>query len=327
MSNKRCRVGTFNLYNMVLPGHKYYGGRVYTQEQYEQKLQWVGEQLRRMDGDIVGFQEVFHPQALQDALDKSGRYESATVIAGRADGQQPVVGLVSRLPVLETEFIAGFPQDARLEINDTVVPCGCFSRPILYAKIGIRESLEVMVLVVHLKSKNPLIREEADPHDPVERAIGKARSLIVRTTEATALRCILLDRLQGNDNPLIVVGDTNDIGTAVTSEIITGSPPWRNIPYERKLRVWDVLLYNVKDIQARQSYRDAYYTHIHNGHYESLDHILVSQEFVRQNPKRLGQVEYVSIFNDHLIDETLSDDKVPVWQSDHGQVVATIRLR
>jgi endonuclease/exonuclease/phosphatase family metal-dependent hydrolase len=327
MANKRFKVATFNLYNMVLPEKKYYGGRMYTQEQYQQKLHWVGEQLRRMEGDIVGFQEIFDPQALQDALDESGIYRDATVVVGEGDGQKPIVGLVSRFPILDCEFIAGFPEDARLEINDTVVPCGCFSRAMLYAKVELREGLEVMVLVVHLKSKNPMIREGADPHDPVERAIGKARSLVVRTAEATALRCILLDKLQGNDNPLIVVGDTNDIGTAVTSEIIAGSPPWRNIRYEQKLRVWDVLLYNVKDIQARQSYRDAYYTHIHNGHYESLDHILVSQEFVHQNPKRLGQVEYVSTFNDHLIDETLSEEKVPVWQSDHGQVVATIRLR
>jgi predicted extracellular nuclease len=69
------------------------------------------------------------------------------------------------------------------------------------------------------------------------------------------------------------------------------------------------------------------YTHIHNGHFESLDHVLVSQEFVGQNPRHVGAVEYVSVLNDHLIDETLSDDKIPRWQSDHGQVVVTIKLR
>ena len=327
MSNKRFKVATFNVYNLVPPELKYYGGRRYSQEQYESKVRWIAEQLRRMDGDIVGFQEIFDTEALQDALKESGIYTDATALVGNGDGQKPVVGLVSRFPILEYSFIPGFPSNAQLEINDTSVPCGCFSRPVLYARLEIREGLEVMVFVVHLKSKNPLVRKDADEHDPVERALGKAKSLIVRTAEATALRCILLDKIEGNDNPLIVLGDTNDIGTAVTSEIITGSPPWRNLRYEQKLRIWDVMLYNVKDIQARQSYRDAYYTHIYNGHYESLDHILVSQEFVHQNPKRLGEVEYVSILNDHLIDETLSDEKVPIWQSDHGQVVCTIRLR
>jgi predicted extracellular nuclease len=39
------------------------------------------------------------------------------------------------------------------------------------------------------------------------------------------------------------------------------------------------LLYNTKDIQARQSSGDFYYSHIYNGHYEGLDHILVSKHF------------------------------------------------
>jgi endonuclease/exonuclease/phosphatase family metal-dependent hydrolase len=327
MANKRFRIGTFNLYNLARPDTKFYGGIRYTGEQYQAKTNWVAEQLRRIDGDIVGFQEIFDATAFRETLAQSAVYQDATVIVGDTDGHKPVVGLASRLPVLEYEFIPGFPQEAYLEINDMHVPCGCFSRSILFARIELRKQLETLFFVVHLKSKNPIIRDKALEHDPVERAIGKAKSLVVRTAEATALRCILLDKLRGNDNPVIVVGDTNDTGTAVTSEIITGSPPWRNLRYEQKLRLWDVLLYNVKDIQARQSYRDAYYTHIHNGHYESLDHILVSQEFVHQNPKRLGEIEYVSVLNDHLIDDTLSDNKVPIWQSDHGQVVVTIRLR
>ena len=47
---------------------------------------------------------------------------------------------------------------------------------------------------------------------------------------------------------------------------------------------------------------------------------------MRANPEYRGYVEYVKVFNDHLIDETLSNEEVPVTQSDHGQVVATIRL-
>ncbi len=327
MANRRIKIGTFNLYNLARPDQRFYGGIRYTEEQHHLKVQWVAEQLRRMNGDIVGFQEILDASALQEALDRSQIYASATALCGETDGQKPVVGLVSRLPVLEYEFIPSFPQEARLEINDLSIPCGCFSRPVLCARIELREGLHVQVFVVHLKSKHPITRDQADEHDPVERAIGTAKSLIVRAAEATALRCILLSKLQGNDDALIIIGDTNDAGTAVTSEIIAGSPPWRNLRYEQKLRLWDVLLYNVKDIQARQSYRDAYYTHIHNGHYESLDHILVSQEFVHQNPKRLGEVEYVSVLNDPLIDETLSEEKVPIWQSDHGQVVTTIRLR
>ncbi|MEB3279743.1 MAG: endonuclease/exonuclease/phosphatase family protein [Lyngbya sp.] len=135
-----------------------------------------------------------------------------------------------------------------------------------------------------------------------------------------------METLQNRQHPVIVLGDVNDSGLSVTTQIVTGQPPWEKLPFEKKKKIWDVLLYSVKDIQARQSYGDFYYTHIYNGYYEALDHILVSQEWVAQNPGRLGQVEYVSLLNDHLIDETLSYDEVESWQSDHAQVVATIKL-
>ncbi len=327
MSQNRFKVGSFNLYNLVLPGKTYYSRRRYTESEYQRKKKWIAEQLRRMDADIVGFQEIFHSTALQQALDKSGKYYKAKLLVGNETGQKPVVGLVSRFTVLEHGVVSDFPIKAQLEIDGTEVPINHFSRPVVWARLQIRPAIEVVVFVVHLKSKNPMIGEGVNRHDPMERAKGKARSLIRRAAEATALRYLILDILQDGDQPAIVMGDVNDTGAAVTSEIMTGSPPWRKLPYEIKLRNWNVLLYNVKDIQARRSPHDVYYTHIHNGHYESLDHILISQEFVHSNPRHVGSIEYVTVFNDHLIDETLSQDTVPQWQSDHGQVVATIKLR
>lgn len=327
MSNyqKHFKAATFNLYNLALAGEKYYN-HSYRKEQYENKVRWLSDQLIRMDADIVGFQEVFHIAALEEVLDASNIYKKASVSVGERKGEGPAVALASRFPILEHDIIPEFPKEAQLEIDGTSVPIYDFSRPILKAKLRLSDELDVIAFVVHLKSKRPKIREGANRHDPREEALGHARSLMIRAAETTALRHLLLDTLQGTNMPVIVMGDLNDDGHAVTSKILVGSEPWRNLPMDEKRRLWDVHLYNVKDIQARQSYRDAYYTHLHNGHYDSLDHILVSQEFVRQNPNRLGYVEYVRVFNDHLIDETLSDDRIPFWQSDHGQVVTTIQL-
>ncbi|MGB1032578.1 MAG: hypothetical protein ACPGWM_08175, partial [Flavobacteriales bacterium] len=127
--------------------------------------------------------------------------------------------------------------------------------------------------------------------------------------------------------PVILLGDVNDSGGAVTTEILAGQEPLSYWHKEKKRKYWDVLLYNVKNIQALKSYQDYYFTHIHNGHHESLDHILVSQEFVRENPNHIGQVRYVQVLNDHLQDNTLSREGVESWQSDHAQVVATIEFR
>jgi predicted extracellular nuclease len=326
MKNSRFKAGTFNLYNLSLPDKWYYPGLRYTQEEYQKKADWVAEQLRRMDADIVGFQEVFDAEALQQVLDASGRYRDATCIVGEQNGVSPAVGLVSCFPVLEYTSIPNFSRKAWLSVDESTVPIHEFSRPVLRVKVELHPGIEVIVFVVHLKSKNPLIDDQVDRHDPVEHAIGKAKSLVMRTCEATALRCILLETIKGNDRPVMVIGDINDTSTAVSSEIIMGSPPWRKLKHKQKREIWDTMLYNVKDLQARQSYQNTYYTHIHNGYYESLDHILVSQEFIRQNPEHIGQIEYVAVLNDHLIDETLSEETIPRWQSDHGQVVATIRL-
>ena len=326
MGQDTFKIGTFNLYNLVLPDRPYYNRR-YTKDLYDKKIDWIAEQLRRMGADIVGFQEVFHQEALEQALTASGHYQDAQVVVAGGTGEGPSLGLASRFPIVTHEVIPDFPERAQLKIKDLKIPLSKFSRPVIKARVNVLSELTITVFVVHLKSKRPMVEEGADAHDPIERALGHARSLMVRSAETAALRYLLVEELRGSNQPVVVMGDFNDGGGAVTTKVVSGSPPWRSLPREQKRRIWDVLLYNVKDIQARRSYRDVYYTHLHNGHHESLDHIMVSQEFVHENPNRLGQVEYVANLNDHLIDDTLSDDRLPKWQTDHGQVVVTIQLR
>jgi endonuclease/exonuclease/phosphatase family metal-dependent hydrolase len=277
----------------------------------------------------VGFQEVFHEEALDEAITASGIYEDSEVLVGEEqDGRLgPLNGLVSRYPVAAQGSINLFPDEARLEYDGAMVPIDRFTKPVIWADIGISDDRVARVFVVHLKSKRPLFTEGADLNDPKVRASGKAKALILRAAESLALRCILVDKIKDTTTPVILLGDVNDAVHAVTSDIIAGSPPWRYLPYGRKQEIWDVLLYNVKDIQARRSYRDVYYTHIFNGNYESLDHVFVSEEFVLPNPEHIGYVENVKVLNDHLIDETLASEEIPNWQSDHGQVVATIQMR
>ncbi len=99
MSQKSFKVGTFNLYNLALPGEKYYN-RSYPKDQYEKKVDWLARQLNAMDADIVGFQEVFSEAALQEVLAKTGRYNNATLQVSDRPGRGPAVGLVSCFPVL-----------------------------------------------------------------------------------------------------------------------------------------------------------------------------------------------------------------------------------
>ncbi|WP_088893691.1 endonuclease/exonuclease/phosphatase family protein [Leptolyngbya ohadii] len=334
------RVGTFNVYNLLLPEISYYENRRYSLSEYEQKKRWIGGQLERMQADIVGFQEVFHAEALKEILADTSMYENARLIVGdrpssnhpnsrpqKANDEKPKVALVSRFPVLQQEVIDRFPAAAQFDVEGVPIPLSHFSRPVICAELAVTENLTCTVMVVHLKSKRPIVPEGRDRHNPIEIAKGQARALIQRAAEAIALRVLLVEKLQKTRHPVILMGDINDSDRAVTSRIISGEPPDPDWQHEYKELVWDVLLYYAKEIQSKQMRGDFYYTHLHDAYYESLDHILVSQEFVSQNPKHLGRVKYVSVLNDHLLDKHLMDQPIEVWKSDHGQVVAQIELR
>jgi endonuclease/exonuclease/phosphatase family metal-dependent hydrolase len=334
MARQFFRIGTFNLLNHARPEFPVYGKKIYSPAVYAQKCEWTAAQLLRMQADIIGFQELWQLQALEDVLktaplDQAKLYQDPpNLLISEANQNGPRVGLLSKYPIQSHRIIKDFPGVAQLSTPDLKIPYQDFSRPVLVAQITLTDSLSCSVIVSHLKSKRPDFgsQEGIDQDDPLERAKGQARSLLRRAAEATALRAIVLDTLTQTQQPVIVLGDLNDNDTAVSTQVITGEPPFRYLAKAKREKMWVELLHNTKDIQARQSRSDFYYTHIYNGHYDSLDHVLVSNHFAAQNPDRLGRVGLISLFNDHLVDQTLSNESPPKWLSDHGQVVAEIEL-
>lgn len=318
-------VATFNLNNLCSPSVPVLtNSMVVSPEDYAKKIDWTAEQLRRMNADIVGVQEVIHLAALQEAVDKSGVYPGVKAYVAGENGQYPCVGVISRLPLLDVQLISVFPKDGCVSFDT----CAGylfkeFTRPVLKVEIELEYGQRIAIVIAHLKSMRPDIHSQ-DKHDPVERAMGKARSQIRRTAEAVALRCSILKLLETKDTPVILLGDLNDVSGSTTTEIITGTPPWRSLSGYTKQSIKDLLLYDVTELQSRRSEQHAYYTHIYNGRFECLDHIMVSGGFAEENG--LGTVNYVRHFTDHLLDETISPELMPHWQSDHGQVMANLRV-
>ena len=325
MKENTLRIGNFNILNLALPNVPFYGRNQYSEEVYQKKINWIAQQLDTMKAHVVGFQEVFHKEALQTALARSTFLTNAYCVMSERSGESPAVAIASTFPIIDQEFIHEFP--VPLDIDGVEMPIRHFSRPVLRADIQIRPNLVITFFIAHLKSKRPVYADNVNRNDPVEKAKGEARSLIRRAVEAVALREIMMKYLKDRDHPVVVMGDLNDADLAVTTQLVSGEPPHRKLPHDAKKEIWDVLLYHAKAIQARKSYHDFYYSHIHNGHHEALDHIMVSQELVGENPAHVGRVTYVSVLNDHLIDETLSNETVPLWQSDHAQIVASIELK
>ena len=158
------------------------------------------------------------------------------------------------------------------------------------------------------------------------------------------LRGLILDELEAG-RPVMVLGDFNDGEHAVSTEIITGEAPFRNYAWMRRHdaaeahqryskaeaaqileSIESVRLHSAEKIFVRKSLRDMVYTSAFGGVYESIDQILMSRHFHPDNAARVGEMEYFSVFNDHLTDGSHPEAPYNKLASDHGQIVAHMRM-
>lgn len=352
MAIESFRIATFNAENLLHPGVRWVGRTdpAYKQPEYDDKIRWMRGILREGRVDLVGFQEQFSERALHDVVDELGfAHVYAPDLEGgknihESHGEQratgPYVALASRFPIIEATSVPDFPDGTRaLRVQGTdagpviEVPITRFQRPVIHAKVELKPGVVASVFVAHLKSKRAqfLPSEDAQAQkDPLLRAIGNARSLMLRAAESVALRKLVLDVLQGTNTPVILLGDLNDDLSSVSTQIIAGEMPYFKQRHEQKKQAWDRLLYSAHDLEEAESYRDVSYSHIFDGRYQLLDHIFVSQEFVAANPERIAAVRSTRIFNDHLVDVQRFDDtgqKGPSLRSDHGIPVSEIWWR
>ena len=129
---------------------------------------------------------------------------------------------------------------------------------------------------------------------------------------------MLVDELKGTNTPVVVLGDFNDNQHSNTLNIVTGQPN-----YLRGLTKGgsDTDLYSVATLEELKSLRDVYYTHVFQNVKESLDHILVSQEFYSMSKKKIWALRGMEIYNDHLNTENHKE----TGTTDHGIVKAVFK--
>jgi predicted extracellular nuclease len=203
-----------------------------------------------------------------------------------------------------------------------------FSRPVLHFQVALRDEPPLIeVFVAHLKSKLPTqINGEpwydADPetYRDHRNALGGAISTIRRTAEATALRVLLTEVMKGNETPVLVLGDLNDGQHSNTINILTEQPSYL---VGESLGGADIGLYTAQTLQEYRDTRDVYYTHVHQDLRESLDHVLVSEQFYDHSRRRRWLFDGLSISNDHLNDE----DHRATGTGDHGVVKVAFRWK
>jgi hypothetical protein len=202
---------------------------------------------------------------------------------------------------------------------------GSFSRPVLRAEAALPnfEGHRLTLLNVHLKSRRPDVIDGEDRDDPVVEARAQLRSLIRRGAEAAALRRIVVETMRDSPAPLVVGGDFNDDARAVTTRIVADTSWQRDDRPQR-----DFMLFDALDVERREPPgrgRDVAFTILQGGEPERIDHLLVSEAFVRQSRHALGQVTAVQIFNDHLHERRRTDGvRLDRIYSDHAAVCVTI---
>jgi endonuclease/exonuclease/phosphatase family metal-dependent hydrolase len=274
--------------------------------------------------------------------------------------RRPGLALLSRFGFVGTpEVIQVLPEPVEIDFQElTGEEAGRYrisrlSRPILRARVPVGGET-VTIFNCHLKSKlGEYRRPEGAPYAPeadllrydaAGRAMGSLRAALRRMAEAWVLRRAILRELE-RGRPVIALGDFNDGANAVSSEIVTGESPFRNYAWMRRhdaetendrysreenQRITEaverVRLHSAEKLFVRKSLRDMVYTAAFGGVYESIDQILLSRHFHPDYGKRIGEMVYFSVLNDHLTDGAHPEAPYNKLASDHGQIMAHIRL-
>ncbi|OLF34507.1 endonuclease [Psychrobacter sp. C 20.9] len=331
--SKQFYIATANLLNFANPNRIYYkNAPAYDNKAYEHKRRGLTDLLAKAHADIIAVQEVWDSNALEALAVALGFKPEQVVIPlasndtaspytqGRGAQNTPAVGIISRFEQLETTLLEEIAPKAVIDIPD-IGPHQHFNRPPLILRVD-AYGQPITIITAHLKSKRAFfLRDEngnllEDMDDPNIRIRAKLRSLCMRAAEAASIRMSIMERLHHTREPLILLGDMNDVTGSVTTQLMTETG---EVNYDKSMR--DVALFDAARIQARYGWmKDVAYTHIHQGMPEVIDQLFVSEEFLPDSKFSLGQVERVDYFNDHL--KWDYSDRV----TDHGIIRAKIKL-
>lgn len=149
-------------------------------------------------------------------------------------------------------------------------------------------------------------------------------ALLKRAAEAVTLRVKANELLEDNtQKALIVLGDMNDVTDAATTQILQG-PSGSEIGtrgFNQRDKGDDTRLFNLAPLIPQERR----YSRIHNGVKELIDHILVSQELLPGQPRKVPVVD--SFVDNNL--PSISDDpneRRGEPGSDHSPIIATFEI-
>ena len=311
------KIATFNLFQFCSPNFSFYTKKEkFQKEDWEEKKNWIKEQLQKMDCDIVGFQEVFSQEELKELVLECGFKEFVVFDEAKLDDKNRVyktttVALASKFPIKEIKKVSK---------NENFT----FAREPIKATISLKNDLEINVYVAHLKSnrlnefeykftKDSTLEEKKSKLD-IALKNNYSLSLKQRLNEAKALHFDIKKQIL----PSILLCDLNDREFSITIDALTNKRFYKN-----ELKKDDFILFDSYDIAPKKVYNPhpefkgfkrvptSYFV----GHGNTLDFIFVSKDLEN------------SIKNHKVFDEHLQKNRNgTLKQSDHAQVVCEIEI-
>ncbi|WP_415230257.1 endonuclease/exonuclease/phosphatase family protein [Psychromonas sp.] len=333
------KIATFNLFNYLEPPFAYYDfERIYSAEQWAKKQKWIADYVNEFQPDVIGFQEVFSPQALADLLAEQG-YEFFQIVdqAQVIDDficRSPVVAIASKYPIVDIEAVQA---DKTLAVAMGLQEDFSFSRQVLRATINLPHIGDCDCYVVHFKSKRPMLEHDNSNDFSTEKNIieklkaqvaGGWGSTIQRGSEAALLLVNMIARREESGLPMILMGDFNNIlEDGVLNHLITDSlrfvSKFDSDAYLEKYCLkdsWDLFQgteNNTEHISRKP-------THYFGASSSVLDYILLSCEFDANYHSSLFEVSEYNTYDRHLINPIFDRDGE---STDHGVVLVTLQLR
>ncbi|WP_211315196.1 endonuclease/exonuclease/phosphatase family protein [Photobacterium lipolyticum] len=347
-SNPACtiKVATFNLFNYLEPPSAFYDfDKIYSQEQWQKKQGWISRYLAEHQPDVIGFQEVFSPESLQQLVHEQGYEHFAVIDEAEVISdyiyQSPVVAIASRYPISELSAVT---PDTGLAVAMGLKEGFSFSRQPLRATIQLPYIGRCDCYVVHFKSKRPMLEQDiTDGSSPKSTFIAQALkteisgnlgSAMQRGTEAALLFTNMIERRERTGYPMLLMGDFNDsLDSGVLSHLLTRSLRQRTddesellLAKYRLADAWD--LYRATDyFQATDSFQTEFCrpaTHYYYAKGSVLDYILLSCEFDAEHHASLFEVSDYHCYDRHLINPIYERDSE---STDHGIVMVKLSLR
>jgi len=336
--HSKIKIVTFNLFNYLEPPNACYDfDRIYSQEQWLKKQQWIVDYLERVEPDVIGFQEVFSIKSLKALMLNLG-YEYFQIVdqPNIVDDfiyTHPVVAIASKYPIVG---VKGLVVDKELAQLIGLKGDFSFNRKVLRATIDLPHIGYSDFYVVHFKSKRSLheydelntLSNKANAINKLkQQLLGKWGASIQRGSEAVMLLHQIIDRRVQVGFPVVLLGDFNDeLSNGVISHLTGKNYQDRNFA-DTESFIRSYCLSDAWELFINMSSDKPYTrpnTHYYGAKGSVLDYILLSNEFDARYQGSLFEISEYDVYDKHLINPSYERDSE---SSDHAIVSMTITLR